>query len=89
MRRNRKMKISSLLCKFFGHKFGVWEYVTDNPSEQVRVCKRDGYEERRTLHQFGGWGYTKETEVDEPEEGGPYMYEDEHEWLGSDINNRR
>ncbi len=45
------------LCRvwFIGHKFGEWEYVDDNSCEQVRVCTRDGYEQKRKAHQFGAW----------------------------------
>ena len=55
-----------LLCKFFGHKFGEWEYVAQNSCEQVRVCKRDGYEERRKVpHQFGEWEYVADNSCEQ------------------------
>lgn len=51
------MKVN-FLCKFFGHKFGEWEYIADDSCEQVRVCQRDGYQEsRKAPHQFGEWKY--------------------------------
>ncbi len=48
----------NLLCVFFDHKFGEWKYVASDSCERIRVCKRDGYEERRVgPHQFGEWKY--------------------------------
>ena len=44
----------SLLCKLGIHKFDEWQNVGDEGifkcQEQVRICKRDGYEEKRTSH---------------------------------------
>ena len=49
---------NKFLCALFSHKYGKWEYVADGSCEQVRVCKRDGHEERRTMpHQFSEWEY--------------------------------
>jgi len=50
---------TNLFCTFFGHKFGEWEYVADVSCEQIRVCKRDRFKEKRHgSHQFSEWKYT-------------------------------
>jgi hypothetical protein len=48
----------SLRC-IFGHQFGDWEYTSEHESAsdsssclQVRICSRDGFEEKRYDHQW-------------------------------------
>jgi hypothetical protein len=50
--------IKKLLCKLLGHNWGEWEYIADDSCEQVRVCARDNYQEKRQApHAFGAWEY--------------------------------
>ena len=53
---NRNRMGARLLCELLGHRFGIWEYAADDSCEQTRVCKRDGYEQKRQApHQFSDW----------------------------------
>ena len=51
--------MTSIICNIFGHRFGEWEYPAVNSCQQVRLCKRDNYQESRVLlsHEFGEWEY--------------------------------
>ena len=53
--------IKKLLCKIYGHRFGPWEYLSDDACEEERICKRDGFTETRlVMHRYGDWRYGSE-----------------------------
>ena len=55
----------NLLCKFFGHKFSEWEYVVDNSSEGVRICRRCGHKEEQDIpHKYGEVEYENSGECE-------------------------
>lgn len=72
----------TLLCRF-RHKFGEWSFLTANSCNQVRICVRDGFEQRRVApHQFGEWSYLGDTCKQEHVciRCGQAQSRDAHEW---------
>lgn len=50
------MSFSGLICLFFGHAWGKWEYVTPGSCRQTHNCTRcKNVETTRTKHQWGEW----------------------------------
>ena len=58
----RRMSMSTtwpaVLCRFMrSHSFGDWVRIEEK-CEEIRRCRRDGAEERRSVHMYGDWQWS-------------------------------